>query len=202
MAIKLIAEVMDWAPASLTHREHKVLIILAENARLPSREIWDSVVSPRMLRRVRLTERQMYEAIEALITSRCLIKTVWGGRNHQAKYAIAHLAIPRSDEARYQLYLSRLSPAERQFVKYADWWPDQDQHAENPHTENHDQHAGFTETEKPRSACGKPAPRLPVSTGGAEVQAESSNDRVEIKVKTSPPQSGKPDHDGLVVDRT
>jgi hypothetical protein len=39
MAIKLVTEVMDWAPP-LTHREHKVLMILAENARLPSRETW------------------------------------------------------------------------------------------------------------------------------------------------------------------
>jgi hypothetical protein len=28
-------------------------------------------------------------------------------------------------EAQYQAYLARLSPAERQFVKYADWWADQ-----------------------------------------------------------------------------
>ena len=66
MAIKLVTEVMDWAPP-LTHREHKVLMILAENARLPSRETWDSVESPRILRRARLTRAQMYAVIAALV---------------------------------------------------------------------------------------------------------------------------------------
>jgi hypothetical protein len=89
MAIKLVTEVMDWAPP-LTHREHKVLMILAENARLPSRETWDSVESALILRRARLTRAEMYAVIGALVAKGCLDKPVWGGRNHRAKYAIAH----------------------------------------------------------------------------------------------------------------
>jgi hypothetical protein len=133
MAIKLVTEVMDWAPATLTHREHKVLITLAENAWLATREIWDSVESPRMLRRAQLTERQMYEVIAALIRKKCLEKPVWGGRNHRAKYRIARLAVPRGSAA-YEAMLAKLSPGERQALVYADWWPDpdHDQHAEKP----------------------------------------------------------------------
>ncbi len=77
MAIKLVTEVMDWAPSRLTHREHKALIVLAENARLPSREIWDSVESPRLLRRARLSQREMYAVIAALIEKGCLVNHVW-----------------------------------------------------------------------------------------------------------------------------
>ncbi len=48
-------------------------------------------------------------------------------------------------------------------MRYADWWPDydQDQHAEIPHPENHDQHEDLLQAEKPRSACGKPTPPTP-----------------------------------------
>jgi len=175
MAIKLITEVMDWAPP-LTHREHKVLMILAENARLSTRQTWDSVESPRILRRAQLTARQMHEVLTALVAKGCLNRSVPGGRNHRAKYAIASLAPPRSAEAAYEAYLARLSPGERQAVKYSGWWPDHDhdQHAENPHTENHDQHAGFTETENPGSVCGKTPPRLPGTTGRGKAGLESA----------------------------
>src|SRR5690242_18556463 len=96
MAIKLVTEVMDWAPP-LTHREHKVLMILAENAQLSTRETWDSVESPRILRRARLTRSQMYAVIAALVDKGCLDKPVWGGRNHRAKYAIA--TFPNHDQS-------------------------------------------------------------------------------------------------------
>lgn len=184
MAIKLVTEVMDWAPASLTHREHKTLIIFAENARAGTREIWDSVESPRMLRRARLSQREMYAVIAALVAKGCLEKPVWGGRNHRAKYAIAHLTQPGR------------SPAERQAEIYAGWWPehdqwrlghDQDQHAGKPQTENHDQHADPLQAEPPRSACGKTAPRLPVGTGGDEVPAEGATDRQD-----QPAANGQP----------
>src|SRR5205814_10671460 len=149
MAIKLVTEVMDWAPPTLTHREHKLLIILAENARLPSRETWDSVESERILRRAQLTPRDMYKTIAALIAKGCLEKPVWGGRNHRAKYVIARLAIPRGGKAAYEAMLAGLTPGERQAVKYADWWPDpdQDQGIQKRHTENHDQGVHSAETE-------------------------------------------------------
>src|SRR6266581_568079 len=108
MAVKLVTEVMDWAPP-LTHREHKVLMILAENARLPSRETWDSVESFKILHRARLTQREMYAVIAALVAKGCLEKPVWGGRNHRAKYKIAPLRAA---------YLVTLSPAELQARLY------------------------------------------------------------------------------------
>jgi hypothetical protein len=162
MAIKLVTEVMDWAPP-LTHREHKVLMILAENARLATRETWDSVESWHILHRARLTERQMYAVIAALIAKGCLEKPVWGGRNHRAKYRIAQLG-PRSPGA-----------AERQAMLYANRrFPDQDQHAQKPQPENQDQGADFPETEKPRSACAKTAARLPTTTGRGKADLESA----------------------------
>jgi hypothetical protein len=132
MAIKLVTEVMDWAPP-LTHREHKVLIILAENARLSTRQIWDSVESPRILRRAQLTSRQMHEVLTALVAKGCLNRSIAGGRNHRAKYTIARL-VPPSAEAAYQAWLARLSPGERQAIRYSGWWTDDgSQCAENPH---------------------------------------------------------------------
>jgi hypothetical protein len=150
MAIKLVTEVMDWAPP-LTHREHKVLMILAENARLSTRETWDSVESPLMLHRARLTRPEMYAVIGALVAKGCLSKPVWGGRNHRAKYAIAHLA------------------------------PGHDQCREKPDTENHDQCPGLQDTDHgrqrrdtPSSVSGKIRPRLPGTTGRGKAGLESA----------------------------
>jgi hypothetical protein len=72
MAISLITEVMDWAPKTLTHREHKVLMILAEDARADSRIIWRSIESPQTLRRLRLSRTQLYVVIAALMAKGCL----------------------------------------------------------------------------------------------------------------------------------
>jgi hypothetical protein len=163
MAIKLVTEVMDWAPP-LTHREHKVLMILAENARLSTRQTWDSVESPRLLRRAQLTRSQMYAVIAELVKKGCLDKPVWGGRNHRAKYRIAHLAVPRPGKAAFPAYLAKLSPGERQAIKYAGWWTDHD----------HDQCPGLQDTEKPRSASRKVGPRLPGTTGRGKAGLESA----------------------------
>ena len=192
MAIKLVTEVMDWAPP-LTHREHKVLMILAENARLPSRETWDSVESPRILCRARLTRAQMYAVIAELVKKGCLDKPVWGGRNHRAKYAIAHLAVPPpGSKAAWAAYLARLSPGERQAVRYSGWWTDHDhdQCQEKPDTENHDQRPGLQDTEKPRSASRKVRPRLPSSTGRGKAGLESAEPTSRPRVSAARRGSG------------
>jgi hypothetical protein len=148
VAIKLVTEVMDWAPP-LTHREHKVLMILAENAQLSTRETWDSVEDPKILRRARLTRTQMYAVIAALVDKGCLVKPVWGGRNHRAKYKIAHLAIPRTAEEQYAAMLATLSPAERQAMIYAERLePDHDQCPENRDTDHGSQRPGLRDTEQ------------------------------------------------------
>ena len=196
MAIKLVTEVMDWAPP-LTHREHKVLIILAENARLPSRETWDSVESPRILRRAQLTARQMHGVLTALVAKGCLNRSVAGGRNHRAKYTIASLAPPAA-EAVYETWLARLSPGERQAIRYSGWWTDDgSQCAENPLTEPGSQCAGFTETENPPatrdtpgSVCGKTPPRLPGTTGRGKAGLESADTQARPRVVAARRGSG------------
>lgn len=146
MAIRLVTEVMDWAPP-LTHREHKVLMILAENAKLPSRETWDSVEDPKILRRARLNRTQMYEVIAVLVDKGCLDKPVWGGKNHRAKYAIGHLA--NHDQCQEN--------------------PDTDHGSQCPGLQDTD-HGGQDHDQRPR----KPGHRLPVSTGGSVAQAEGA----------------------------
>jgi hypothetical protein len=206
VAIKLVTEVMDWAPP-LTHREHKVLMILAENARLATRQTWDSVESPRILRRAQLTARQMHEVLTALVAKGCLNRSVAGGNNHRAKYTIARLAPPRSAEAAYEAWLARLSPGERQAVKYSGWWPDDDsQCAENPHTEPGSQCAGFTDTENPPatrdtpgSVCGKTPPRLRSTTGRGKAGLESADTQARPRVVAARRGSGgtTPSPDGV-----
>lgn len=94
MAISLITEVMDWAPKTLTHREHKVLMVLAEDARAGSRVIWQSLESPQMRRRARLSRTQLYTVIGALVAKGCLEPLTPGGGGHVAKYRIPVLAPP------------------------------------------------------------------------------------------------------------
>ena len=186
MAIGLVTEVMDWAPASLTHREHKVLIILAENAQMESRQTWDSVESPVLLRRARLSRREMYATISALIAKGCLENRVYGGRNHRAKYAIARLA----SQAQCADF-----PHTENRVQCADLL-----HTEEPGS--------------PGSVCGKTTPRL--FTGDRRLSAGEENPAVTPEIarppaepagrervaratrsNPAPPQSGNPpDYDG------
>jgi hypothetical protein len=91
-----MAEVMDRAPKTLTQREHKVLIILAEDARADSRIVWASLESPQMLRRARLSRTQLYEVIGALVAKGCLDLVMAGGRGHVAKYRIPVLSVPEN----------------------------------------------------------------------------------------------------------
>jgi hypothetical protein len=96
MSILLIVEVMDWAPMTLTHREHKVLMILAEDCRDETRETWRPIDSPDVLRRARVCRSQMYVILDALIEKGCLERSTAGGFGHRAKYKILPLAGLRS----------------------------------------------------------------------------------------------------------
>ena len=156
MAIGLVIEVMDFAPASLTHREHKVLIILAENAQMESRQTWDSVESPVLLRRARLSRREMYATISALIAKGCLENRVYGGRNHRAKYAIARLA----SQAQCADF-----PHTENRVQCADLL-----HTEEPGS--------------PGSVCGKTTPRL--FTGDRRLSAGEENPAVTPEIARPP----------------
>jgi hypothetical protein len=99
MGIMLITEVMDWAPNTLTQREHKVLIVLAEDSPdgalgqvgehgRENRVNWHSVERPVTLRRARVSRAEMYAVIATLIKKGCLERVTKGGGGHEAKYRI------------------------------------------------------------------------------------------------------------------
>jgi hypothetical protein len=92
VSILLIVEVMDWAPPTLTHREHAVLLVLAEDCRNSTRETWRSVASPDVLRRARLSRTQMYVVLAALIGKGALERSVASAPGRRAKYQIPPLA--------------------------------------------------------------------------------------------------------------
>lgn len=67
MGIGLIKEVMDHAPA-LTHRAHKVLIVLAENARDATRQAWPGIDNPEFIRRTQIKSRsERYQVFRATL---------------------------------------------------------------------------------------------------------------------------------------
>jgi hypothetical protein len=107
MGIRLMAEVMDRAPKALTQREHKVLIILAEDAidgepgELDDRGREKRVTrqppdSARMLRRARVSRSQIYAVVGALIAKGCLQRVTAGGGGHPARYRIPALSVPEN----------------------------------------------------------------------------------------------------------
>jgi hypothetical protein len=99
MGIRLITEVMDHAPGTLTPRERNVLLVLAEDAldEQPGeleekRVIRQPIGSPQILRRARVSRPELYTVLRALIVKGCLDRITTGGRNHPAKYRIPPLA--------------------------------------------------------------------------------------------------------------
>jgi len=102
MGIRLITEVMDWAPDTLTQREHKTLMIFAEDAidgepgelddhGREKRVIRQRTDSPQMLLRTRISRTGLYEILRALVAKGCLEQVAAGGRNHPARYRIPSL---------------------------------------------------------------------------------------------------------------
>jgi hypothetical protein len=91
MGIKLYVEVMDHAPLTLTHREHKALLIFAEDANEKTRLLWHSPEDALMLRRLRLSRSQMYVVVGVLVEKGCLEQITKGGGGHDAKYRIRSL---------------------------------------------------------------------------------------------------------------
>jgi hypothetical protein len=98
VGIRLIVEVMDHAPTTLTHREAWVLGVLAEDARDETRVTWSSVESPRMLRRARVSRPQMYEVLRQLIAKGAIKKITAGQKNGIAKYELLPMAPVQSQE--------------------------------------------------------------------------------------------------------
>ncbi|SFF11994.1 hypothetical protein SAMN05216251_108244 [Actinacidiphila alni] len=99
MGIRLIVEVLDHAPQTLSHRERLLLAVLAEDANDDTRITWGSVQSPTVRRRASLSRTQLYEVLKSLVAAGVLKKVAAGQKNATAKYEL--------------LPLDRQSPVER-----------------------------------------------------------------------------------------
>lgn len=88
MGIRLVVEVLDHAPAALSHRERMLLVVLAEEARDETRLTWNSVQSPQVLRRAKLSRTQLYEVLKELLAQGAIEKVAAGQKNGTAKYRI------------------------------------------------------------------------------------------------------------------
>ena len=92
MGIRLIAEVLDSAPETLTYRELYVLLVLAENARDSTRQCWPGVEdNPDVVRRLRMGRSQRYGAIKALVEKGALVRVRRGQKHVRAVYGIPRL---------------------------------------------------------------------------------------------------------------
>ncbi|WP_031039802.1 hypothetical protein [Streptomyces sp. NRRL F-5650] len=91
MGDRLVTEVMDMAPATLTHREAWVLAVLAADAHDDTRTTQSSVEAPAVLRRARVSRPQMYAVLKALITKGVLKRAAAGQRNRAAAYTLLPL---------------------------------------------------------------------------------------------------------------
>lgn len=94
MGVRLIVEVLDFAPANLTPRERWFLIVLAEGARDHTRVCWPGVEDDEIfIRRTRIASRsQRYSALKALIQKGALENVVRGQKGVRAGYRIPKLA--------------------------------------------------------------------------------------------------------------
>ncbi|MFB6943218.1 hypothetical protein ACFWGL_17010 [Streptomyces sp. NPDC060286] len=88
MGTRLVAEVMEMAPATLTHREIWVLAVLAADAHDDTRETQTSMEDPEMLRRARVSRPQMYAVLKSLVTKGVLRRAAAGQRNRTAAYTL------------------------------------------------------------------------------------------------------------------
>lgn len=86
MALRLILEVLDHAPESLTPKEHLAAIVLAENANERTRQVWDSVEDPKIMARIRVKRARLYELLDGLIEKGVLEQTAVGQKQSRARY--------------------------------------------------------------------------------------------------------------------
>lgn len=93
MGVKLMVEVMDHSPETLTPRERYVLVVLAENARDSTRVCLPGIEDDEaFIRRSRLASRsQRYAVIQALISKKVLERVRRGQKGVRAEYRIAGL---------------------------------------------------------------------------------------------------------------
>lgn len=88
MGIKLVEELMDHVPDSLTATEWKGLIVLARDANDETRLTYSKVNSPEILHRVRMTPAVWANVRSALIRKGVLVIAEQGVRGRSARYLI------------------------------------------------------------------------------------------------------------------
>lgn len=93
MGIRLIVEVLDYAPADLTWRERCALLVLAENANDSTRQCWPGIEDdPEIAHRMRLPGRSSrYDVMSALRKKKALETVSAGRRGHRAVYKVAEM---------------------------------------------------------------------------------------------------------------
>ncbi|MGW7085048.1 hypothetical protein ACWGH2_16370 [Streptomyces sp. NPDC054871] len=95
MGTRLLAEVMNLAPTTLTHREAWVLAVLAADAHDDTRATQSSVEAPALLRRAKVSRPQMYAVLKSLTAKGVVKRTAAGHRNGVARYELLPLgAVP------------------------------------------------------------------------------------------------------------
>lgn len=93
MGYPLYREVKKWAPATLTHREKLAAMVLADDANDVTRETFNSVVDPDILRFAMVrNDRDMRKILARLVEEKVLERVTIGGNGRTAKYRFLHLA--------------------------------------------------------------------------------------------------------------
>ena len=97
MGIKLMVEVMDHAPKSLTWREHSIMLVLAENFNDGTRRGWPqydgaSEESARFRARTRCSRGQFYDVLGDLVKKKLIKIEVRGQKGRCAVYSMPRLA--------------------------------------------------------------------------------------------------------------
>jgi len=99
MGMDLYDEFTDHAPEALTFRELHVGGVLAKNASDRTRLTFDSVVSEKILRRARVTKREMYKVLATLQKHGVVGKAAAGFTNQTAKYQFLQFAPERVSDS-------------------------------------------------------------------------------------------------------
>jgi len=92
VGIRLIVEVLDYAPATLTHREKLLLVALAENADDNSRTTQGSVESAKILRSGMVRRSGLYDVLKSLTAKGAIKRETVGQRNAGAVYVFLPMA--------------------------------------------------------------------------------------------------------------
>lgn len=100
MGIRLIVEVLDHCPSTLTHREKLALVVLAESARDRTRECLPGIENDeKVARRMHLPGRSSRYAVLAALRTKGALQVVSSGRKYsRAVYRIPELAAVQRPE--------------------------------------------------------------------------------------------------------